>query len=233
MNINYKKIFGIVLTSSLLGLIFNYFNPSGVPLIREKTELKWAPDSLFLDMDKNNNLLPGVESPENTYDTNEKNTASNDKLVREKQSDVIVTEKSYQPPQKEKIEADSDGKEISEPITFSEPQAITLSQAYALFKRNVLFIDARDEADYIVGHIAKSVNIPFDDFDNHKSKLESISKEKPIVIYCAGTECDLSILLGNLLFSQGYKQVYVFFGGWDDWVNANYPIEYPSEQKNE
>lgn len=231
MNISYKKIFGIILTSSFLGLIFNYINPSGVPLIREKSELRWAPDSLFLDVD-NNNLLPGVEDPENIYD-NEKNTASNNELIKEKQPDVIVTEESNQTPQKEKIEADTDSKEISEPITFSEPQAITLSQAYTLFKRNVLFIDARDEADYLAGHIAKSVNIPFDDFDNHKSKLESISKEKPVVIYCAGTECDLSILLGNLLFSQGYKQVYVFFGGWDDWVNANYPIEYPSEQKNE
>lgn len=231
MNISYKKIFGIILTSSFLGLIFNYINPSGVPLIREKSELRWAPDSLFLDVD-NNNLLPGVEDPENIYD-NEKNTASNNELIKEKQPDVIVTEESNQTPQKEKIEADTDSKEISEPITFSEPQAITLSQAYTLFKRNVLFIDARDEADYLAGHIAKSVNIPFDDFDNHKSKLESISKEKPVVIYCAGTECDLSILLGNLLFSQGYKQVYVFFGGWGDWVNANYPIEYPSEQKNE
>lgn len=231
MNISYKKIFGIILTSSFLGLIFNYINPSGVPLIREKSELRWAPDSLFLDVD-NNNLLPGVEDPENIYD-NEKNTASNNELIKEKQPDVIVTEESNQTQQKEKIEADTDSKEISEPITFSEPQAITLSQAYTLFKRNVLFIDARDEADYLAGHIAKSVNIPFDDFDNHKSKLESISKEKPVVIYCAGTECDLSILLGNLLFSQGYKQVYVFFGGWGDWVNANYPIEYPSEQKNE
>ena len=56
-----------------------------------------------------------------------------------------------------------------------------------------------------------------------------LSKEKPMVIYCGGTDCDLSILLGNLLFEQGYKQVYVFFGGWFDWLSANYPVENPTE----
>jgi rhodanese-related sulfurtransferase len=54
-------------------------------------------------------------------------------------------------------------------------------------------------------------------------------KEKPYIIYCAGTECDLSILLGNKLFELGYRQIYIFFGGWLDWQNANYPIEHNSE----
>ncbi len=113
----------------------------------------------------------------------------------------------------------------TEVISFAEPKAITLEQAYKLFKNGVKFVDARDEADYLAGHISKSLNIPFDDFDNHKQKLEQLSKEKPMVIYCAGTDCDLSILLGNLLFEQGYKEVYVFFGGWLEWLNSSYPTE--------
>jgi rhodanese-related sulfurtransferase len=230
MKISYKKIFGIILTSSLLALAFNYFNPAGVPLIREKTELKWAPDSLFLDMDENNNAMPDDKSDGNNSDAADGKITSGDDLKNKKQSDENTSEELEQVEQKEEKSEDTESKET---LAFSKPKAITLDQAYTLFNRNELFIDSRDEADYISGHIAKSVNIPFDDFDNHKAKLETISKEKPIVIYCGGTECDLSILLGNLLFSQGYKQVYVFFGGWDDWVNANYPTEYPNEQKNE
>jgi 3-mercaptopyruvate sulfurtransferase SseA len=38
-------------------------------------------------------------------------------------------------------------------------------------------------------------------------------------------------LLANLLFEQGYKQVYVFFGGWNEWLNASYPIEKSAEQE--
>lgn len=223
MKINYTKLFGIIISSSLLGLAFNYFNPSGVPLIREKTELKWAPDSLFLELDK--------ITPANIDDSLSLEISKVDKekgLENTKPKEVV----------EEKTETITSGpkkiiEEVKEAIVFTEPKAITLEQAYTLFNKGVKFIDSRDEADYISGHIANSVNIPFDDFDNHKIKLETISKEKPVVIYCGGTECDLSILLGNLLFSQGYKQVYVFFGGWDDWVNANFPIEYPNEQKNE
>ena len=104
-----------------------------------------------------------------------------------------------------------------------------MEQAYILFNKGITFVDARDESDYLAGHITNSINIPFDDFDNYKQKLNKLSKDKPLVLYCAGTDCDLSILLGNLLFEMGYKQVYVFFGGWVDWLNANYPVEYPSE----
>ncbi|MCU0365378.1 MAG: rhodanese-like domain-containing protein, partial [Ignavibacteriaceae bacterium] len=114
---------------------------------------------------------------------------------------------------------------------FTEPKAITLEQAYTLFKKGITFVDSRDETDYILGHISNSMNIPFDDFDNHKQKLEQLSREKPMVIYCAGTDCDLSHLLANLLFEQGYKQVYVFFGGWNEWLNANYPIQKSAEQE--
>ena len=223
MKINYTKLFGIIISSSLLGLAFNYFNPSGVPLIREKTELKWAPDSLFLELDK--------ITPANIDDSLSLEISKVDKekaLENTKPKEVVQEEAEPITSEPKKII-----EEVKEAIAFTEPKAITLEQAYTLFNKGVKFIDSRDEADYISGHIDNSVNIPFDDFDNHKIKLETISKEKPVVIYCGGTECDLSILLGNLLFSQGYKQVYVFFGGWDDWVNANFPTEYPNEQKNE
>ena len=202
-----------------MGLVVNYFNPEGIPLIREKLELKWAPDSLFLDMDK---ITPesiddslSLKSSEVEKEKGLENT--NPKDVVEEQTEPITSEP------KKVID------EIKEAIAFTEPKAITLDQAYTLFNRDVKFVDARDEADYLAGHITNSLNIPFDDFDNHKQKLEMLSKEKPMVIYCGGTDCDLSILLGNLLFEQGYKQVYVFFGGWFDWLSANYPVEYPTE----
>ena len=120
-------------------------------------------------------------------------------------------------------------KEEKELQTFSEPKAVTLEQAFKLFENGVAFVDARDEGDFLAGHITNSINIPFDDFDNHKQKLDQLSKDKPIVIYCAGTDCDLSILLGNLLFDMGYKKIYVFFGGWYDWLDAKYPVDYSQE----
>jgi rhodanese-related sulfurtransferase len=202
-----------------LGLIVNYFNPEGIPLIREKIELKWAPDSLFLDLNKSN--------PPALKDSLSSDIAGTDqqKKIEDKQPEVLIKDETERHP----VETKRTTEEIKEAIAFTEPKAITLEQAYSLFNKSVKFVDSRDEADYLAGHITNSINIPFDDFDNHKQKLEMLSKEKPMVIYCGGTDCDLSILLGNLLFEQGYKQVYVFFGGWFDWLNANYPVQNPTE----
>ena len=109
--------------------------------------------------------------------------------------------------------------------TFNEAKAITLKQAYTLFGENVLFIDARDYVEFEIGHIKGAISLPYFDFDDYKSVLESVPKDSPIVTYCDGKDCDLSILLGDKLFELGYEQVYIFFGGWIDWQVNNYPIE--------
>jgi len=202
-----------------LGLAINYFNPEGIPLIREKLELKWAPDSLFLELDK---ITPARIDDSLSLEFSE---VDKEKGLENKKPKEVLKEETETITSEPKKIID----EIKEAITFAEPKAITLEQAYTLFNRDVKFVDARDETDYLAGHITNSINIPFDDFDNHKQKLEILSKEKPMVIYCSGTDCDLSILLGNLLFEQGFKQVYVFFGGWLDWLSANYPVDYPNE----
>lgn len=218
--VSYKKIFAILLTSLLLGLAANYFNPKGVQLIREKLELKWAPDSLFNGIDDKSNI------PDSRLNSNEKVKVNQSGNKSKIEDTTVKKNENVQPPVKQIKTEEEKPKEV---ITFLEPKAITLDQAYKLFNSGVLFIDARDQADYAFGHITNSINIPFDDFDNHKQKLDQLSKEKPIVIYCAGTDCDLSHLLANLLFEKGYKQVYVFFGGWNEWLEANYSIDKTTE----
>ncbi|MGB5287200.1 MAG: rhodanese-like domain-containing protein [Ignavibacteriaceae bacterium] len=220
--LSYKKISAILITSTFLGILVNYFNPDGIPLIREKLELSWVSDSLFhkitqdsdsTNVDKTNTILekPAFINESTEYSKKESEKEPDEKIVQPK--DLVTTNNPKE----------------TEVVAFTEPKAIKLEQAYILFSKGVTFVDARDESEYLAGHIASSINIPFDDFDNHKQKLDLLSKEKPLILYCAGTDCDLSILLGNLLFEMGYKQVYVFFGGWQDWVNANYPVEHPSK----
>ena len=202
-----------------MGFGVNYFNPEGIPLLREKVELKWASDSLFLDLNESNTSL--------LKDSLSSDISGKDqqKKIEDKQPEVVIKDEIERHP----VETKKTTEEIKEAIAFTEPKAITLEQAYTLFNKGVKFVDSRDEADYLAGHIINSINIPFDDFDNHKQKLEMLSKEKPMVIYCGGTDCDLSILLGNLLFEQGSKQVYVFFGGLFDLLSANCPVENPTE----
>jgi len=211
-----------MITSSLLGIMINYFNPEGIPLVREKLELSWASDSLIneITQDSSSNSIDTTNLLLEKHSVKNDNKESSKKETAKEPDEKIVQAKDLLKENKPKE---------AEVVAFAEPKAIKLEQAYILFNKGVNFIDARDKSDFLAGHITNSINVPFDDFDNHKEKLDQLSKEKPLVLYCAGTDCDLSILLGNLLFEMGYKQIYVFFGGWLDWVNANYPVEYPSE----
>lgn len=217
---SYKKIFGILLTSIFIGFLINYFNPKGISLIRETPEINWASDSLFNNLETVTIEDDSITSIPEEIKVNQSDTNSKTEISSKKREDFI------QPPT-EPIKTKD--KKTGTVVAFTEPKAVTLDQAYKLFNSGVLFIDARDEADYVLGHISNSINIPFDDFDNHKQKLEKLSIEKPMVVYCAGTDCDLSHLLANLLFEKGYKQVYVFFGGWNEWIEANYLIDKSAE----
>lgn len=174
MKINLASVYYIIIASSLIGLVYNFVIPQGIPFIKKERLLVWNSDT-------SNTVVPGIISNQ--------------------------------------IEENS-------PVNFmKEAKAITLKEAYELYNGNALFIDARDYVEYEIGRIKGAVSLPYTEFDKYKPVLQNISLNTPIVSYCDGKECDLSILLGDKLFEMGYKEVYIFFGGWVDWQLAGYPIE--------
>ncbi len=105
-------------------------------------------------------------------------------------------------------------------------EMISLAEAKELFEsNNALFIDARHEFDYQAGHIRGAVNIALKKFDTHFAQLKIISKDKLLVVYCDGAECNSSIQLAIKLIESGFRNVKVFFGGWQEWNSANLPVE--------
>lgn len=115
-------------------------------------------------------------------------------------------------------------KSIEKVQDFKEPIAIKIDFAYKLFLEGKIFIDARPVDEFEESHIKGAINIPFYGSENYQSVLNKILKDEVVVTYCSGEDCELSILLGNELFEKGYKKVYVFFGGWNDWLKKGYPI---------
>jgi rhodanese-related sulfurtransferase len=108
----------------------------------------------------------------------------------------------------------------------SDMEMITLATAKDLFEsHNTLFIDARHDFDYKAGHIRGAVNVPLKMFDAHVTLLNKISKDKLLIIYCDGAECNSSIELAVKLMESGFTNVKVFFGGWQEWNSAKLPIE--------
>jgi len=47
---------------------------------------------------------------------------------------------------------------------------------------------------------------------------------KPIIIYCGGGTCELSMNLAFALVDAGKKKVLVFMGGWPEWQASGFPV---------
>jgi rhodanese-related sulfurtransferase len=208
MKLNYLRIVSIIIISSVIGLSFNYFSLNGIPLIRETPKEIWAEE-----------IILAPPSPDEPLQEIE-NQPSQSKLQEQKQ-ELIEQKKNFEPSVNTTPAVTQAKKEIP---PFTEPKKISLTQAFSLFNNKIAFIDAREKEDFLNGHITGAINIPYYDFEPNEFKLNSLNKDTPIITYCGGTDCDLSIMLGNKLFKMGYKYVYIFFGGWNEWTEAGYSV---------
>lgn len=103
-------------------------------------------------------------------------------------------------------------------------EIINLEIAKKFFYDDVLFVDARDNTSYMEGHITGAISpIPHDKmvdniFNNH-------GFNEPFVIYCDNEECGFSEDLAYQLQAEGFSKIYVFSGGWNQWLVAKLPVE--------
>lgn len=113
---------------------------------------------------------------------------------------------------------------------FVDPLKIELNIAKRLFDKGVLFIDARDATVFASGHIANAKNIPYHDFHDMSKEAKAAllggfsgDKNAPLVCYCNGGECDVSIDLAYDIARTGYRNVTIYLGGYTEWTKAGYP----------
>lgn len=88
-------------------------------------------------------------------------------------------------------------------------------------REGAVIVDIRDGKEFINGHIAGAVSMPFSSFDSRLEELESF-KDKPVVLVCkigqhAGT-------IGRRLKAQGYENVRRLAGGMGEWMASNLPV---------
>ncbi len=93
-----------------------------------------------------------------------------------------------------------------------------------------LFIDSREPIEFACGTIPGSINIPFDylpaeNLEEYFDTTLGVPKDHPIIIFCSGEECDLSLHLARNLQAFGYTGTSVFFGGSREWEKYGQPLE--------
>lgn len=84
---------------------------------------------------------------------------------------------------------------------------------------DINIIDVRYPADFAMGHIPGSINLPSEQWDN----LESLSLDKTNVVYCYSIVCHLGASAALHFAGYGYP-VMELDGGFDEWKKHEFPI---------
>lgn len=91
-------------------------------------------------------------------------------------------------------------------------------------KPDLVIIDARIKSDRIQGYLEGSVSLP--DVDTNCKKLSNFisNKTSPILFYCNGVKCGRSGKSSKIALKCGYKNVYWFRGGFEEWKEKKLPL---------
>lgn len=92
--------------------------------------------------------------------------------------------------------------------------------------QNFVLIETLAEEQFRKAHLPGAINIPADDKRFEEKVHEAVpQKERPIIVYCANTECPASPKAARKLDEMGYREVFDFEGGKQAWREAGYHLE--------
>lgn len=88
----------------------------------------------------------------------------------------------------------------------------------AVETQRAVLVDARSEEQYLYGHIDSAINIPVDAPQLAALIEEYGIKNRQVIAYCAGSYCDMAERLAEKLRAAGCRNVKIYPGGWEEWV---------------
>jgi len=112
-----------------------------------------------------------------------------------------------------------------------DTMVISLEEAQAIFDSpGVVFVDARPEKFYRMGHIEGAIGLPWDDLDvRFEEAMGEVPRDTLVITYCDGEQCSLSKDLALALLGKGFANVRVLLNGWSVWNEAGLPTTESNE----
>lgn len=103
---------------------------------------------------------------------------------------------------------------------------LALPQARAIhLAGSMLFLDARESAAFLAGHVPGALNIPSDTVDEsvatHRGRLDDA---RGFVVYCDSPDGEVARATAQALLQRGLGNLYLFPGGWSQWTAAGLPV---------
>lgn len=90
--------------------------------------------------------------------------------------------------------------------------------------RRFVLVEALGENAYAEGHLPNAVRMGPEEVESMARTLIP-HKDTTVVVYCAGKECDASTRVAERLEELGYKEVFDYPGGKEDWKAGDFPVE--------
>jgi rhodanese-related sulfurtransferase len=109
-------------------------------------------------------------------------------------------------------------------------QTMTREQLRANLENRVpmTLAEALPEKYYTAQHLPGAIHLPHDRVrELASSRLPD--KDETIVVYCANVHCRNSHIAAQTLAQMGYRKVFVYAEGKQDWMDASLPTERDEE----
>ena len=88
-------------------------------------------------------------------------------------------------------------------------------------QKNAQVVDIRPKESFEQGHIVNAINMPLDDINSGKTKIDKL-KKKPVVVYCQTGR--VSAAASKKLTDVGIEQVFNLQGGINSWISEKLPL---------
>lgn len=222
------QVSAILLITLLAGVFYNLSNPNRIQFIADEKKVDFSKsDSLLNALRIQDSIQKAAEQMKTQSERREdslrlvyEKRVQDSLLLANKQDSVKRIQDSLKTIKEKTQDSVKKAQEQSGDIV--KPVDIKIDFAKALFDKKYRFIDARDAADFGAGHIQGAMNIPFHEIEKYKDRLSDLPKDAVYITYCSSA-CDVSIDMAYYMSKMGFKKVYIFHGGWDEWKNAGYP----------
>jgi rhodanese-related sulfurtransferase len=90
---------------------------------------------------------------------------------------------------------------------------------------DLVLIDALAPMVYAHSHLPGAINMPPNAVDTIRCAKRMPDLGAEIVVYCANSECDDSVVTAERLQELGYTNVRHYAGGKDEWKRLGLPLE--------
>lgn len=91
-------------------------------------------------------------------------------------------------------------------------------------QESIILVEALPEKYYNSGHLPGAINIPHSEIRS-RAASELPDKNATIIVYCANTQCQNSHTATQTLNEMGYRRVFEYVEGKQDWADAGLPLE--------